>query len=145
MTSALQGEGDPQKEDKKEQNQLICDSDKGEEGVKKSEIVADVIYGSPLSSQSLRTFQFSSAMAGGGRVTPGRCHVAWPFVCLVVRPQVPAKSTENLISRVYLPSSFPFSIRELVKRWDYLVDKRYVDQGHHTPRTPYNNLSSSFP
>ena len=45
MTSALQGEGDPQKEDKKEQNQLICDSDRG---VPKSEQFADVIYGSPL-------------------------------------------------------------------------------------------------
>ena len=43
MTSALQGEGDPQKEDKKEQNQLICDRDRGE-GVKKSENFADVKY-----------------------------------------------------------------------------------------------------
>ena len=33
---------------RKEQNQLICDSDKGGGGVKKSEYFADVIYGSPL-------------------------------------------------------------------------------------------------
>ena len=31
----------------KEQNQLICDSDKGEESVKNSEHFADAIYGSP--------------------------------------------------------------------------------------------------
>ena len=38
------GEGVPKKQTK-EQNQLICDSDRG--GGKKSEPFADVIYGSP--------------------------------------------------------------------------------------------------
>ena len=34
---------------RKEENQLICDSAKGGgDGVKKSEIFADIIYGSPL-------------------------------------------------------------------------------------------------
>ena len=48
MTSAVGGgEGSPNSR-QKEQNQLICDSDKGSEGVKKSENFADVIYGSPL-------------------------------------------------------------------------------------------------
>ena len=48
MTSAGGGggRGSP-KSRRKEQNQLICYSDKGE-GVKKSENFADVIYGSPL-------------------------------------------------------------------------------------------------
>ena len=40
------GRGSP-KSRRKEQNQLICDSGRGE-GVKKSEIFADVIVGSPL-------------------------------------------------------------------------------------------------
>ena len=48
MTSTVQWVGSP-KSRQKEQNQLICDSDRGE-GVKKSEIFADVIYGSPLSA-----------------------------------------------------------------------------------------------
>ena len=48
MTSAVGGgEGGSPKSRQKEQNQLICDSDKG---VKKSENFADIIYGSPLSS-----------------------------------------------------------------------------------------------
>ena len=45
MTSVVGGGGGPPKSRQKDQNQLICDSDKGE-GVQKSE---DVIYGSPLS------------------------------------------------------------------------------------------------
>ena len=45
MTSAVGG-GSP-KIRRKKQNQLICDSDKGE-GVKKSDNFADVICGSPL-------------------------------------------------------------------------------------------------
>ena len=49
MTSALGGGGGPQKTDKKEQNHLICDSDKGGGG-QKSENVADLIHGSPLSA-----------------------------------------------------------------------------------------------
>ena len=47
MTSAVGGGGGSPKSRRKEQNQLICDSDKGE-GVNKSENFADVIYGSPL-------------------------------------------------------------------------------------------------
>ena len=49
MTSAVgvsRGEGVP-KGRRNEQNQLICDSDRGE-GVKKYENFADVIYGTPL-------------------------------------------------------------------------------------------------
>ena len=48
MTSAVGGGRGSPKSREKEQNQLICDSDKGGEGVKKSEIFADVIYGNPL-------------------------------------------------------------------------------------------------
>ena len=44
MTSTVQWVGSP-KSRQKEQNQLICDSDRGEEGVKKSKKIADVIYG----------------------------------------------------------------------------------------------------
>ena len=44
MTSALKGGGVSPKSRRKEQNQLICDSDKG---VVKSENFANVIYGSP--------------------------------------------------------------------------------------------------
>ena len=47
MTYA-EGVGGPQKADERNKNLLICDSDKGEEEVKKSKNVADVIYGSPL-------------------------------------------------------------------------------------------------
>ena len=47
MTSAVGGVWGSQKSRRKEQYQLICDSDKGEKGVKKSENFADVIYGSP--------------------------------------------------------------------------------------------------
>ena len=46
MTSVLEGGRGSPKSRGKEQNQLICDSDKGER-VKKSENFADVIYGSP--------------------------------------------------------------------------------------------------
>ena len=45
------GEGSP-KTRRKAPNQLICDSDKGREGVEKSKNVADVIFGSPLSACS---------------------------------------------------------------------------------------------
>ena len=41
------GGGGSPKSRQKEQNQLICDSDRGG-GVKKSENFADVIYGSPV-------------------------------------------------------------------------------------------------
>ena len=44
------GAGSP-KSRRKEQNQLICDSDKRGGGVKKSEKFADVIYGSPLTNE----------------------------------------------------------------------------------------------
>ena len=47
MTSAVDGGRGSPKSRQKEQNQLICDSDRGE-GVKNSEHFADVIYGSPL-------------------------------------------------------------------------------------------------
>ena len=47
MTSTVGGGRGSPKSRQKEQNQLICDSDKG--GVNKSENFADVIYGSPLS------------------------------------------------------------------------------------------------
>ena len=48
MTSKLDGgRGVPQKSRQKEQNQLVCDSDRGGEGVKRSENFVDVIYGSP--------------------------------------------------------------------------------------------------
>ena len=41
----------------KEQNQLICDSDRGgERGVKNSENFADVMYGSPLDHEHLKPF-----------------------------------------------------------------------------------------
>ena len=46
MTSAVGGGRGSPKSRQKEQNQLICDSDKGA-GVKNSEYFADVIYGSP--------------------------------------------------------------------------------------------------
>ena len=45
MTSAV---GGPLKNIQKEQNQLICDSDKGGEGVKNSEHFEDILYGSWL-------------------------------------------------------------------------------------------------
>ena len=47
MTSAVGGGRWSPNSRQKEQNQLICDSDKGGEG-KKSENVADVIHGSSL-------------------------------------------------------------------------------------------------
>ena len=52
MTSAVGGGGSP-KSRQKEQNPLICDSDKGE-GVKKSEKFADVIDESSLNNQDLK-------------------------------------------------------------------------------------------
>ena len=48
MTSGVGGGWGSPKSRQKEQNQLICDSARGV-GVKKSENVADVIYGSSLS------------------------------------------------------------------------------------------------
>ena len=53
MTSAMGGGKGSPKNKQKEQNQLICDSDKGG-GVKKSENYADVIYGSPRTVLLLR-------------------------------------------------------------------------------------------
>ena len=50
MMSVVGGGGGSPKSRQKDQNQLICDSDKGGEGVKKSKNFADVIYGSPLRS-----------------------------------------------------------------------------------------------
>ena len=47
MSSAVGGMRGSPKSRRKEQNQLICDSDKGG-GVKKSEHFADIIYGSIL-------------------------------------------------------------------------------------------------
>ena len=47
MTSAVGGGGGFPKSRREDQNQLICDSDKG---VQKSDNFADVIYGSPLRS-----------------------------------------------------------------------------------------------
>ena len=49
MTSAVGGGGGWPKSRRKEQNQLMCDSDKGGEGVEKSDNFAYVTYGSPLS------------------------------------------------------------------------------------------------
>ena len=59
MTSVVDGGRGSPKSRRKEKNQLICDSDKGE-GVKKSENFADVIYGSPLSELAHIAMQIST-------------------------------------------------------------------------------------
>ena len=56
----MRGKWSP-KSSQKKQNQLICDSDKGE-GVKKSENVADVIYGSPLYKKAKKNKELSSVI-----------------------------------------------------------------------------------
>ena len=77
MTSAVGGGRGSPKSRQKEQNQLICDSNKGE--VKKSENFADIIYGSPLSSfaSSIASLLSScrvmcQAFLGQGRRRAGR-------------------------------------------------------------------------
>ena len=57
MTYAVCGGGGSPKSRKKEQNQLMCYSDKGG-GVKKYENFADVIYGSPLRRRKRNSGEF---------------------------------------------------------------------------------------
>ena len=55
MTFAVGGGRGSPKSRRKEQNQLICDNERGREGVKKCENFADVIYGSPLRGEEVDT------------------------------------------------------------------------------------------